>query len=289
MVVELATSPRPESLQAALAAELGDPGLRIFYPDPVDRWIDAAGGRAAPPEAATPVVDDGGVLALVAHAPGLLDSPGAVEAVATTARLALDHERLRATTLARAGRLRASRARIVAVGDAERRRIERDLHDGAQQRLVTLALRLRLERAGADPDDRDRLARAERDVRTALAELRDIAHGIYPVALAEEGLAAAIDALAENAERPFRITALPSAPVPADVASAAYFVVSEVVGRVPGPVVVDARLEDGDLRLVIDGVSIEEVDLVELTDRVGALDGALTVVDARIEAVLPCG
>jgi len=127
----------------------------------------------------TPLVSGGRSVALLAHRPGLLDDPGLVEQIAAAARLALDNERLQAQVRAQLEDLRASRARIVERGDAERRRLERDLHDGAQQRLVSLALSLRLARLGGDADpDVAALEQAEAEVRQALEELRGLARGL---------------------------------------------------------------------------------------------------------------
>ena len=143
------------------------------------------------------------VLAVV-HRPGLLDDPALVAELATTASLALEHERLHAARRARLEELRASRARIVAAADAERRALERDLHDGAQQRLVAVALAIRLARrriAADDPALDAALAAAEARVRAAVVELRDVAHGLFPTVLADEGLRAALDELSEHAPR----------------------------------------------------------------------------------------
>jgi len=192
----------------------------------------------------------------LSHRPGLLAEPALAEEVAATARLALDNERLQAEAWSQLEDLRASRARIVQTGDAERRRLVRDLHDGAQQRLVTLSLALRLARTrlgpGVDPALAGRIDEAEDELRAALADLRELAQGIFPVILAEEGLAAAVEALAEAA--PLEITALPSERLDSPVEAAAYFVVSEAVRRAaPSTLKVSAARRDSRLVVEVEG------------------------------------
>ena len=155
-----------------------------------------------PDRETTPIVAAGHEIAAVIHRRGLLDDPALAEEIAAAARLALEHERLHASRRAHLAELRASRARIVATADDERRRLEHDLHDGAQQRLVTLALAVRLTRrrlADDAPALDDELARAERELHAAVGELRELAHGLFPAVLADEGLGAALEALGEHA------------------------------------------------------------------------------------------
>src|SRR5262249_17354729 len=152
LVVELAGSPAPGGLEAALARSLGDTGLRLAYPLADGSYVDTDGRELTVEPSATPLVRDGIEVARLSHRPGLLDAPELADTVARAARLALDHERLQAELRAQLEDLRASRARVLTAGDGERRRLERDLHDGAQQRLVGLSLELRLARASAaDP------------------------------------------------------------------------------------------------------------------------------------------
>jgi signal transduction histidine kinase len=298
LVVELGASPPPGGLGAALAETLGDSSLTLLYRLPDGRRVDAGGHPAEPDErqAVTSLVRGGRPVALLVHRPGLLDDPGLVEEIAAVARLALDNERLQAEVRARLEDLRASRARIVERGDAERRRLERDMHDGAQQCLVSLALSLRLARLGAEADtDVAALEEAEAEVGQALAELRGLAHGLYPVALVEEGLGAALEALAEQTSSPLTLARLPQGHVEPRVEAAAYFVVAETLKRSrPRRAVVDAARADG--RLVVE-VEIDQQppeELTDLEDRVGALDGRLLVQHGpeggtRIRAELPCG
>jgi signal transduction histidine kinase len=298
LVVELAASPPAGGLGAALAKTLGDPTLALLYPLADGRRVDAAGRPVKPGQRqeVTPLVRGGRPVALLAHRPGLLDDPRLVEEIAATARLALDNERLQAQNRAQLQDLRASRARIVERGDAERRRLERDLHDGAQQRLVSLALSLRLAQLedGADPDI-TALREAEAGVRQALEELRGLARGLYPAALTEEGLGAALEALAEQAASPLMLRRLPQERLEPSVEAAAYFVVAETLKRSrPRRAAVDTVHADG--RLIVEVETDEEPpqELTDLEDRVGALDGRLVIQAApeggtRIRAELPCG
>ena len=275
---------------------MGDPDLELAYPVGEDRYVDARGrsvnvvvpdGRAA-----TPLVRDGRPVALILHRADVLDNPELIEEVASAARLALENERLQAEARAQLEDLRSSRARIIEAGDAERRRLERDLHDGAQQRLVGLSLALRIlrSRLGSDEDRQlaARLDEAEAELGLAVAELRELAHGIHPAVLSDEGLAAAIETLAEEA--PVRIVALPQERFPPAVETAAYLVVADAVKV--GAASVSADRRDG--ILVVD-VEVEAAPegLPDLEDRVGALDGRLEVErtpgsGVRIRAEIPC-
>jgi signal transduction histidine kinase len=298
LVIELAASPPPGGLGAVLADTLDDPSLELLYPLPDGRRVDARGRptQPGPEQAVTSLVRGGRPVALLAHRPGLLDDPGLVDEIAAAARLALENERLQAQVGAQLEDLRASRTRIVEQGDAERRRLERDLHDGAQQRLVSLALSLRLARlGGATETDMAGLEEAEAEVRQALAELRGLAHGLYPAALAEEGLGAALEALAEQASTPLALGPLPQERLEPKVEAAAYFVVAETLKRSrPGRARVDAVRGDG--RLVLELVTDQPPpqELTDLEDRVGALDGRLLAQPsptggADILLELPCG
>jgi signal transduction histidine kinase len=298
LVVELAASPPPGGLGAVLADTLDDPSLKLLYPLSDGRRVDTRGRSVGPgqEQEVTPLVRGGRTVALLAHRPGLLEDPGLVEQIAAGARLALDNERLQAQVRAQLEDLRASRTRIVERGDAERRRLERDLHDGAQQRLVALTLSLRLARLGPDPQsDVAALKQAEAEVGQALAELRELAHGLYPAALTEEGLGAALAALAEQAASPLALGRLPQERFEPKVEAAAYFVVAETLKRSrPRRAAVDAAPADG--RLVVEVQTDQQPpgELTDLEDRVGALDGRLLVRAApgggtRIRIELPCG
>jgi signal transduction histidine kinase len=299
LVVDLAQSRPAGGLRASLGRIVGDPELVLAYPlDGSDRLVDADGRPVAPAEdlERTTLVRDGRTVAVLAHAPGALADEQLVEEVAAAARLALENERLQAEVRARVEELQASRARIVEAGDAERKRLERNLHDGAQQRLVGLSLSLRLLRSQlADSDASVPLGRAEEEVRSAVADLRELAHGIFPAVLADEGLAAAIDALAEDAAIPIRIDGMSDDRFPGPVETAAYTVVAELARTATDAVAVSA-VRSGDVLLleVETRDPASAFDVVGLEDRVGAIGGRLSVeadIGGRvtIRAELPCG
>jgi signal transduction histidine kinase len=299
LVVELAGAPAPGALEHALARSLGDPGLRLTYPLADGRYVDPEGRPVDRGEESTALVRDGVEVALLSHKPGLLDDPGLVEALAATARLALDHERLRAELLAHLADLRSSRARVVLTADRERRRLERDLHDGAQQRLVALTIALRLARMQlqADPDCDDalvsRVEHADNELRAALDELRALANGIFPAVLADEGLAAAVQALAEETPGRIGIAGLPEQRLDPAVESAAYRLICQTINHEgTDPVQVAAHTNDGLLVVELDSQRAPR-ELSDLEDRIGALGGTLEVFHAavghaRIHAEIPC-
>lgn len=206
LVVDLAAAPPPGGLRDALAQLVGDPSLRVAYPLRDGQLVDARGEPVADDRPATTLVRGEHVVAVLTHRPGSLDDAESTDEVARAAALVLDHERLQAELAAQLLRLRSSQQRIVAAGDAERRRLERNLHDGAQQRLVTLLLELRLLRSSwgsqADPDRLARAAEVEDELTAAVAELRAVAHGIFPAVLADEGLCAAIEDQARRRKHP---------------------------------------------------------------------------------------
>ena len=299
LVIDLGKSASEGGLRDVLAGTLGDPRLLVGYPVGDGRLVDAHGRpvEAAADQSTTPIVSDGRVVAMIAHRAGLLDDPELAGEVAAAARLVLENERLQAEVRAQLEDLRASRARIVEAGDAERRRLERDLHDGAQQRLVGLSLSLRLLRSRLSADtDRTLIARIDRadaELRTAMADLRSLAHGLFPAVLADEGLAAAVEALAEEARVPLRLGELPEGRFPAAVESAAYAIVAESARAAAGPLAVRGGRTNGLLRIEVDTPD-RVADLTGLEDRIGALDGRLAVDRTaegrvRICAEIPCG
>jgi signal transduction histidine kinase len=299
IVVELGQRPAGGGLRAALADALADPALELAYPLHGGRHV-AADGRplelhAAAGRALTTLHRRGEPIAVLLHRADLLDDPGLLDEVGAAAGLALDHERLRAESQAQLIDLRASRARAVARADNERRRLERDLHDGAQQRLVVLSMALRLLRSELDRDAHGLVDAADTELRAALAKLRELAHGIYPAVLADEGLAPAVKALAESSPVPLRIESLTPERQPQDVETAAYFLIAEVARRGHlDRATVRAVSEEGQLRVEIVADGELDANLVDLEDRIGALDGSLVVDRSAggtltIRAEMPCG
>ena len=224
----------------------------------------------------------------------------------TDRREAEDALRRREVEAARTEELRASRTRIVEAADAARRKIERDLHDGAQQRLVSLALDVRVARArlAKDPDSAGPfLDRLGDELKQASAELRELARGIHPAVLTERGLAPAIETLVSRATVPVEVVSLPEKRLPAVVEATAYFTVSEAltnVAKYANASHATVRLANGDDSLVVevqdDGVGGAQAGagsgLAGLADRVGAVDGSLVVTSppgegTLVRAVLP--
>jgi signal transduction histidine kinase len=202
--------------------------------------------------------------------------------------------------------LESARSRIIAAADAERRRIERDLHDGAQQRLVALSLTLRMAETRAekgDPETADLIRNAGEEAGLALKDLRDLARGIHPAILTNRGLAAALDDLASRASVPVQVTAAPQERLPDQVEAAAYFVVSECLANVDkhaqaAGATVSVQAEDGQLRVEVaddgsGGVDSENGSGIQgLRDRVGALGGRLEIespeaAGTRVRATIP--
>jgi signal transduction histidine kinase len=301
IIASLGQAPPPGSLQAALAKAIGGPELQIAYwlPD-AQHYMDATGRPVAAPvagpgRAVTALVRDGRQVAVVSHTAAL---PDLERELGAAVRLALENERLQAEALAQLDQLRASRIRIVETGDAERRRLERDLHDGAQQRLLALSYDLRLARAQAQADGDSQtgslLTQATGQAQAALEELRELAHGIYPAILTEAGLAPALATLADAAPLPVEIRDAAQGRYPAGVETAAYLLVAEALddaaGRDASHATVSAVRDGGRLMVMVedDGTG-RATGMVQLADRVGALDGRLTVEPTRLGAEFPCG
>jgi signal transduction histidine kinase len=296
-------------LRDLVAEALGDPSLELGYWLPEEgRYVDHA-GRDQQPDAerfVSVVERDGRRVGALICDPALGEEPRLVGSVGAAAALALDNERLEAELRARLEELRASRARIVEAGDTERRRLERDLHDGAQQRLVALALMLRLRRdRAADPEVRQWLDEALAELQAATGELRELARGIHPAVLTDRGLAAAIDGLASRAPLDVDVVSVPAERLPPQVEAAAYFVVAEALTNVAR--YADARQarvslteQDGTLTVEVTDDGRGGADLKGgsglrgLADRVAALDGRLEVESpagegTTVRARIPCG
>ncbi len=309
-IVDLQPGASPEMLRDALARALGDSTLQLaFRVNDGTSYLDTAGrpvdpDQLEPGRALTELAASGAVLV---HDQGLEQEPQLVRLTASAASMALEHARLQAEVQAQLEQVRASRARIVEAGDAERRRLERDLHDGAQQRLVTLSLALGMAReqaAGADPALRSLLESAGKEAREALIELRELARGIHPAVLTETGLSGALQALAERSAVAMTIAAVPTGRFPATVEATAYFVVSEALANVAKHALTDAavvtiRQLPGLVTVTVsdDGAGGARPEggtgLRGLADRVASVGGVLRVdsppgAGTRLEADIPC-
>ena len=298
---ELGEAPRPGMLRDTLAAALGDPGIDVLYPQrDSGQLIDADGHPAVPPDAdrAVATIARGErPVAFVLHDPALVDEPELRRALGSAARLAVENEALRAEALAQLHALQASRARIVEAADATRRGLERDLHDGAQQRLLALSYDVRVARAGVEGDGRAKLVStldaAADEIEAALEELRDLAHGIYPAILTEAGLGPALATLADAAPLPVELGNPSSDRPPLGVERTAYVIVDHAIddaaARGASWLAVKIR-HDADRLLVAtdDDGAPRSTRFVHLADRVGALGGSLDVGATTLRAEIPC-
>src|SRR4051794_5492256 len=301
---------RTGGLRDALADALGDPSLGLLYRRPGrDEWVDANGEPAQLPQAGVTLLErDGEAIGALVHDDALDEEPELLQAAAGAAALALDNERLAAELRARVAELQLSRSRLVSAGMAERKRPERDLHEGAQQRLVALALQLGIARSQVDKDPEKAahvLDAARDELKHALSELRELARGIHPAVLTERGLPAAVESLAGRAPLPVELDELPGERLPAAVEAAAYFVVAEsltnvakyasaheahvCVRRVNGRAIVEVR-DDG----VGGADAAAGTGLRGLADRLAGLDGRLEVHSppgegTLVRATIPCG
>jgi signal transduction histidine kinase len=309
LVVELDRPMPAEDLESALAKALRDPSLRISYAIEGGRWVDCDGKPVPGPTegdgpGVTLVARDEEVLAALSHDPAI--EPGLVQAAGVAAGMAIANERLRAEVRAQLEEVRASRRRIVEAGDAARRRVERDLHDGAQQRLVGLSLGLRMleDRCRDVPGVAEDVEALQTELRAALQELRELARGLHPQILTEEGLGAAVESLADRSTVPVRVCIDGIDRLPAPVEATAYFVVAEAltnvgkyagassaavaIARANGSLVVDVS-DDGAGGATIGGGS----GLLGLEDRVAALGGSIAIDSpvgegTRLHAEIPC-
>jgi signal transduction histidine kinase len=313
LVLDLREATTPADVQAALARALGDPSLVLAYwlPDK-QRYVTADGAPVDVPERGgdrgVRVVDQAGerVAALV-YDDSLDEERELVDSVSAAAAMALENARLQAEARAHLAELRASRARIVEAGDLERRRLERDLHDGAQQRFVTLSLALSVveQRLASDPAQAGLLLnQAKEELVEGLDELRELAHGIHPAALRQRGLGPALETLAARSPVPVTLDVTLRERLPDPIELAAYFVVSEALtnvakhARASSVIVAVARTDE---TLVVEirdnGVGGASASAGSgfrgLNDRVEALEGHLTVGSptgggTTIRAEIPC-
>ena len=314
LVVELGQTQAPGKLREALARALRDPSLALAYWLPEQgRYVDSEGQPAALPRddsalTTTIIEHDGRRVAALVHDASLGDDPELIEAVCAAAGLALENERLQAELRANLDELRASRVRIVEAADAERRRLERDLHDGTQQRLVSVSLALGLaeSKLASDPEGaRQILDEMRKTLGSALHELRELSQGIHPGILTERGLGPALRELAYASPVPIELSVPLEWRLPEPVEAAAYYVVAEALANVTKYAAassVSVRVDNRNGRAVVevadDGVGGADPSrgsgLRGLADRVEALGGKLAVESppdegTRLRAEIPCG
>jgi signal transduction histidine kinase len=312
LFVELRADPAPADLRNALARALRDPSLELVY------WLPEFGSYAnldgsaveldelSAGRAVTLIDRAGSHVAALLHEPGLKDEPELLDAVTAAAALSLENGQLHAELRARLEELRGSRARIVEAGQRERQRLERNLHDGAQQRLIALALELSLleTELEGDTNARSRLGQARREITTSLEELREVARGIHPAVVSGHGLEIALQQLVARAVIPVRLKVEVDGRLSEPLEVAAFYLVSESlanvgkhanatsasveVARTNGHIVVEVT-DDG-----IGGADTERGSgLRGLADRVEALEGRLRIWSpknggTRLRAEIPC-
>jgi signal transduction histidine kinase len=314
LVVELGGPSASTDLRQALARALGDSSLELAFWFPAERaYVDGDGALVTLPDVdgrrcSTFVERDGQPVAVLLHDPVLEHNAELVRSVCAAASLTLENERLQAELRARLVELQASRARLVEATDIERRRIERDLHDGTQQRLVSIAMSLGLLEAKlpAPATAVQPLVREARDaLALALAELRELTHGINPPLLTERGLPAALDELCRRAALPAHLDVALDRRLPDQIESAAYFMASEALTNAAkhsrGSLVrVAASYVGQNLTVEVTDNGIGGVTtaggsgLRGLADRVEALGGRFTVSSppgrgTTLRAEIPCG
>ena len=313
LLVELRADPISTDLREPLARALNDPSLEVAYWLPQYRsWADSDGRPARLPSvgegrATTLIERDGEHVAALIHDPSLEEERELLDAVSAAAAIALENARLHAELKARLEELDGSRGRVIEAGQKERQKLERNLHDGAQQRLIALSLELKLlgDQLGDDPTARRRVELARSEIAVSLDELRDVARGLHPAVLSGHGLAVALESLVATSAVPVRLNVTLEGRVDEPLEIAAYYVVSESLANVSKhagaeSATVDVERLDGDLvvEVIDDGVGGADTEggsgLRGLADRVEALGGRLRVwtpLDGgtRVRAEMPCG
>jgi signal transduction histidine kinase len=315
LALELDRGADQAGLQAALRHALGDPSVELYISRREGSgWLDATGSERplpteSPSRALTVLQRDGEPIAAVAHDPLLREDPGLVAAATAVLRLAVENERLAADLRQQLEQVRASRARLVEAGERERRRIERDLHDGAQQRLLAVAMQLEAARQQARREDPQatflsHLDETSETLLAAIDELREIARGIHPAVLTEAGLGVAVSSLARRAAIPVSLDLRLNGRLPGAVEAAAYYVVAEALTNITRHARASAARVSLDLAAGF--LEVEVADdgdggadsrrgsgLRGLADRLDAVSGSLEVDSpplggTRLKARIPC-
>jgi signal transduction histidine kinase len=311
LLLELPTEPAPADLRDSLARALRDPSLELAYwlPD-FGVYADLDGRALELPDLdgrATTLIDRNGVhVAALIHDPALEDEPELLDGVQAAAGIALENARLQAELRARLEEIRGSRARIVEAARHERQLLERNLHDGAQQRLIALSLDLsQLKgRVDGEPEVTAGIDRARREIAASLAELREISSGLHPAVVSGHGLGVALEQLAARARLPVELNVDVDGRLAEPLEVAAYYVVSESLANIAKHAQaktarVEVLKEENELVLEIvdDGIggadSERGTGLRGLADRVESLDGRLLVWTppgggTRVRAEIPC-
>jgi signal transduction histidine kinase len=274
--------------------------LRVAYAVPgSDRWVDAEGQDSAPDGAGVVLSDRSGPVIRLEPLPGT-DQAELLASLTPSARLALRNAQLSAAATARLADLHASQRRIIANDDAERRRIERDLHDGAQQRLVSVLVQLQLAARDVPAGDQSVIMETDRRLRTVLGRLRRLDLDLFPETLSSEGLDVALEEMVANSNAPVELHASIGR-IPDEIARAVYVFAATVVevaqhGSASAQVAIRVWEDEGEVHVCARLESVPELSslaLVEVADRIGAVGGSVAVEapangSISIEAVIPC-
>jgi signal transduction histidine kinase len=311
-LLELPESPSPAELRDALARSLRDPSLSVAYWLPqFESWADLEGRQLELPlpgsgRASTLIDRDGARLAALLHDPALDDDPQLLAAVGAAAAISLENGRLHAEHRAHVEELRGSRARVIEAGQKERQRLERDLHDGAQQRLIALSVELSLleKQLAEDAETRARLQQARQEIAVSLDELRSVSRGLHPAVLSGHGLVVALESLVALAPVPVQLTVELEERLAEPIEVAAFYVVSESLANIgkhaqATTARIDVTRTDGHLvvEVIDDGVGGADTErgsgLRGLADRVEAHGGRLRIWSpagsgTRVRAEMPC-
>ena len=313
LLVELRSEPAPTDLREPLARALRDPTVSLAYWLPeYDAWADQDGRPVTLPRgddarSVTLIDGDGGHLAALVHDPSLDEEPQLLQAVGAAAGIALENGRLQVELKAKLQELDGSRARVIEAGQQERKRLERNLHDGAQQRLVALSLDLRMYAAklADDPAAQSQIEAARKEIAVSLEELRAIAHGLHPAVVTGHGLGVALQSLAARSAVPVKLNVAIDDRLDESIEVAAYYVVSESLANIgkhakAKTVTIDVTREGDELvvEVIDDGIggadSERGTGIRGLADRVEASGGQLRVWTptgggTRVRAEMPCG
>jgi signal transduction histidine kinase len=313
LLVDLRENGDPAHLRPALARALGDPGLQLaFWVPEYETYADLEGNEVVLPDEGDSIAitvlerTDGSRVAALIHDPSLRAEGDLLPEVAAAAAIALENARLEVELRSRLDELRGSRVRVVEAADTERRRLERDLHDGAQRRLVTLSMSLGMleRRLADDPEARKMVAEAKAEAVGSLQDLRELAHGIHPAVLTSHGLEVALESLAASSPVPVGVDIELAGRLPPTTEVAAYYLICEALTNMAkhahaSSATVSVRRKNGNVHVEVadDGVGGAETaggsGLRGLTDRVEALEGRLRVFSprgagTRLEADIPC-
>ncbi|HYI23574.1 MAG TPA: histidine kinase [Candidatus Limnocylindrales bacterium] len=315
LALELDKGSDAAGLERALRSALGDPSLSLLLKDhDADVWRSSSGATTVVPlqtpgRTVTLLESNGEAIAAIEHDEALAEDPGLVAAATAVLRLAVENERLAADLRKQLDEVRASRARLVDTAQAERTRIERDLHDGAQQRLVSVAMMLQealgeARRESPHSPFVQRLDDTSDELKSAIDELRELARGIHPALLTEEGLGVAVAALARRASVPVEVNVDLDGRLPGPVETTGYYVVAEALTNVAR----HARARSATVTVAMNGDSLE-VEVADdgqggtdvgrgtglrgLADRLDAISGRLEIISpvgggTRLRAVIPC-